>query len=40
MQKGFVLQDIGKNNKNSMNIYIFNKTKGLEEKLQEYKSVK
>lgn len=41
MQQGFVLQDIGKRDKNStkMNIYIFNKTRELEEKLKEYKTI-
>lgn len=41
MQQGFVLQDIGKRDKNEkqMNIYIFNKTKELEEKLNEYRAI-
>lgn len=39
MQQGFVLQDIGKRDKDNkkMNVYIFNKNKELEEKLEEYK---
>lgn len=41
MQQGFVLQDINKNNKNNkqMNVYIFNKTQELMDKLEEYKSI-
>ena len=41
MQQGFVLQDIGKRDKNEkqMNVYIFNKSKELEEKLKEYKAI-
>ena len=42
MQQGFVLQDINKRNKNNkkMNVYIFNKTQELMNKLEEYKSIK
>ena len=42
MQQGFVLQDIGKRDKDNkqMNVYIFNKTKDLELKLKEYKGIK
>ena len=41
MQQGFVLQDMGKRDKDNkqMNIYVFNKTKELEEKLKEYKTI-
>lgn len=42
MEKGFVLQDISKRDKGDkqMNVYIFNKSNELEEKLKEYKNLK
>lgn len=41
MQQGFVLQDIGKRDKQDerMNVYVFNKSKELDEKLKEYKTI-